>query len=191
MALVLEGGLSKQQRDVIPSLRRAPTDIARFCLYTRRDCRRVRPKVLFVNNVMPGDYESLDPGRPVRRGISNQSDTTLLRVSAGHRAISRGRRIPIHDSKVVSVKGRGAIALGIGCISGCEGLGELGNRVVASWFCLLVRLCDREFLADLNRCGFILARPTGRGRANFLPRCRAPWFRLALGLDGASPGIFV
>src|ERR1700687_5587386 len=47
MVLVLDGGHSKQQRDVIPSLRRAPTDIARFCLYTRRDCRRVRPKVLF------------------------------------------------------------------------------------------------------------------------------------------------
>src|SRR5271157_5325868 len=43
MVLVLDGGHSKQQRDVIPSLRRAPTDIARFCLYAWRDRRRIWP----------------------------------------------------------------------------------------------------------------------------------------------------
>src|SRR5580704_16622017 len=137
------------------SLRRAPTGIARFCVYTGRDCRRVMPEVFFVNNVVPGDYERLDPGRPVLRGISNQSHTTLLMVSAGHVAIGPCRRVSIRDAKVVSVKGSGAIAVGIGCISGCQVLGELGNRIVASWFCVLVLLCDRKLLADLKCSGFI------------------------------------
>ena len=114
---------------------------------------------------MPGDYESLDPRRPVLRGISNQSHTTLLMVSAGHVAITRGRRISIHGSKVVSVEERGATCVGIGCISGCEALGELGNRVVANWFCVLVLLCDRKLLTDLNRYVLILSNSSEQ---NFL-----------------------
>src|ERR1035438_590264 len=100
--------------------RGAPTGSARFDSWGDR--RRVSPEVFFVNNVMPGDRKSLDPRRPVLRGISNQNHTTFM-VSAGHGAIRRGRRVSIHDSKVVAVEGRGAIAAGIGCISGYEVLG--------------------------------------------------------------------
>jgi len=78
-------------------------------------------------------------------------------IADGDIAASRGRRISIHDSKVVSVKGRGAIAVGTACISGYEALGELRNRVVASWLCVLVLLRDRKFLADFNRSGLILS----------------------------------
>src|SRR5271167_4920729 len=135
--------------------RGAPTGSARFDRWG--DSRRVSPEVFSVNNVMSGDYERLDPRRPVFRGISNQSHTALLMVSAGHGAISPGRRISIRKSKVVSVERRGATAVGIGCISGCEALGELGNWVVANWLCALVLLCDRKLLADLNRCSLILS----------------------------------
>src|SRR5208282_3377055 len=111
---------------VSTSLRRVPTDIARFCLYTRRDRRRIRPQVFFINNVMPGDYESLDPRRPVLHRISDQIQATLLMVAAGS--------LGIHEPKVVSVERRKAIAVGIGCISSYQRLSKLCDRVVASRF---------------------------------------------------------
>jgi len=67
------------------------------------------------------------------------------------------------------MEGRGAIAVGVGCIIGCTGghevLGELGNRVVARWLGLLVLLGESKLLADLNRYGFILTNPSEQ---NFL-----------------------
>src|ERR1017187_1216154 len=134
--------------------RGAPTGIAR--LYTWGDRRRVRPQILFVNNIILGDYESLDPRRPVLRGICHQSQAGFL-IADGDIAASRGRRVSIHESKVVSVEWRGVIAAGICQTGGYEALGELGNRVVASWLCVLVLLCDRKFLADFNRYGLIFS----------------------------------
>src|ERR1039458_1432537 len=134
--------------------RGAPTGSARFDSWGDR--HGARTEVLFVNNIILADYESLDPRRTVLRGIRHQNQPTFL-MAAGNIAIRPGRRVSIHESKVVSVERRGVIAAGICQAGGYEALGELGNRVVASWLCVLVLLCDRKFLADFNRYGLIFS----------------------------------
>src|ERR1019366_7542956 len=61
--------------------RGTPTGSARFDSWGDR--RRTRTEVLFVNNIILGDYESLDPRRPVLRGIRHQNQATFL-MAAGN-----------------------------------------------------------------------------------------------------------
>ena len=87
-----------------------PTGSARFYGWRGRRC--VGTEVLFVNNAIPGDHESLDPRQPVLRGIGHQNQATFL-IAAGNIAIGSSRRISIHESKVVSVEGSGVIAVSV------------------------------------------------------------------------------
>src|SRR6202034_604652 len=134
----------------MPLFRGAPTGCARF--YGWRGSRCVRTEVLFVKNVILHDDEGFDPRGPLLRGIRHQKSFLV----AGNIDGCSSRRISIHESKVVSMEGRGA-TIRIGCIWGCDALGELRNRVVANWLYALVLLCDRELLADLNCCRLILS----------------------------------
>src|ERR1700722_406121 len=143
--------------------RGAPTGSARFDSWGDR--RRARTEVLFVNNITLGDYETLDPRRPVLRRIRHQNQATFL-MAAGNIAVRRGRGVSIPGSKVVSVKRRGVIAAAICRTAGYEALGELRYRVVASWLCDLVLLCHRKLFADFNCYRLILSNPSEQ---NFLP----------------------
>jgi len=86
---------------------------------------------------------------------------------------------PFTIRKVVSVKGRGAIAVGTACISGYEALGELRNRVVASWLCVLVLLRDRNSSQTSIASGLILSnssRTTFPARRSLESKNHAPFF---------------
>src|ERR1035438_1323678 len=71
--------LAQVSRPSMHLFRREPTGSAR--LYSWRGRRRVSAEVFFVNNVIPGENESLDSGRPVLRGIRHQNS---FLVAAGN-----------------------------------------------------------------------------------------------------------